>query len=194
MTSKIFISAQQLLEDSFRLGANIHKSGFRPNFIVGIWRGGTPVGIAIQELLDYYGTKTDHIAIRTSAYEGIGKMKKKIRVHGLHYIIDHINAEDNLLIIDDVFDTGLSIEAVIRALRKKTRKNTPKDIRAATVYFKPKKNKVGFSPDYYIHQTSDWLIFPHELDGLSAEEIKNHKPGISDFIHRENKQLKRSEY
>lgn len=185
MTSKIFISAQQLLEDSFRLGANIHKSGFRPDFIVGIWRGGTPVGIAIQELLDYYGTKTDHIAIRTSAYEGIGKMKKKIRVHGLHYIIDHINAEDNLLIIDDVFDTGLSIEAVIRALRKKTRKNTPKDIRTATVYFKPEKNKVGFSPDYYIHQTSDWLIFPHELDGLSAEEIKNHKPGISDFIHRE---------
>ena len=115
MTDKIFIDANQLLEDSFQLGIDIYRSGFRPNFIVGIWRGGTPVGIAVQELLDYYGVKTDHIAIRTSAYIGIAQMKKQIRVHGLHYIIEHINAEDRLLIVDDVFDTGLSIEALDRS-------------------------------------------------------------------------------
>jgi hypoxanthine phosphoribosyltransferase len=185
MTAKLYISAQQLLEDSFKLGANIYQSGFKPDFIVGIWRGGTPVGIAVQELLDYYGIKTDHIAIRTSAYEGIGRMKKKIRVHGLHYIVEHINAEDNLLIIDDVFDTGLSIEAVIRTLKKKTRKNMPQAIRTATVYYKPEKNKVGFLPDFFIHQTNHWLIFPHELDGLSPEEIENHKPGVGQFINME---------
>ena len=185
MTEKLFINAQQLLEDSFKLGFNIYRSGFRPNFIVGIWRGGTPVGIAVQELLDYYGVKTDHIAIRTSAYVGIEKMKKTIRVHGLHYIVEHINAEDRLLIVDDVFDTGLSIEAVIRTLRKKTRKNTPQDIRTATVYFKPEKKKVNFNPDYYIHETNQWLIFPHELDGLSQEEIINNKPGMGKMIKQE---------
>jgi len=185
MTDKLFIDAQQLLEDSFNLGIDIYRSGFRPNFIVGIWRGGTPVGIAVQELLDYFGVKTDHIAIRTSAYTGIAKMKKKIRVHGLHYIVDHINVEDRLLIVDDVFDTGLSIEAVIRTLKKKARKNTPEDVRTATVYYKPKQKKVDFRPDYFIHETNQWLIFPHELDGLSKEEIINHKPGMNRIIKQE---------
>jgi hypothetical protein len=30
-------------------------------------------------------------------------------------------------------------------------------------------------PEYFVHKTEDWLIFPHELDGLSDEEITNHK-------------------
>jgi hypoxanthine phosphoribosyltransferase len=49
----------------------------RPSFIVGVWRGGTPVGIAVQEILDYLGVQTDHISIRTSAYYGINKRKKR---------------------------------------------------------------------------------------------------------------------
>ena len=73
MSEKYFISAQQLLDDSFRLGLEILDSDFRPDFIVGVWRGGTPVGIVVQELLDYFGVVSDHIAIRTSSYEGIGK-------------------------------------------------------------------------------------------------------------------------
>ncbi|MEJ2176579.1 MAG: hypoxanthine phosphoribosyltransferase, partial [Gammaproteobacteria bacterium] len=60
MSEKHYISAQALLEDSFRLGVEIINSGFRPDFIVGIWRGGTPVGIAIQELLEHYNIQTDH--------------------------------------------------------------------------------------------------------------------------------------
>lgn len=181
---KIYIDAKQLLEDSFKLGMAILQSGFQPNFIVGIWRGGTPVGIAVQEFLDYFDVKTDHIAIRTSAYTGIDKMKKKIRVHALHYIVEHINVDDRLLIVDDVFDTGLSIEAVIHRLKKKARKNTPEDIRTATVYYKPQKRKVDFTPDYYIHATNQWLIFPHELDGLSKEEIKRHKPDVHSIIQQ----------
>lgn len=184
MTDKIFIDANLLLKDSFKLGIAILESGFQPNFIVGIWRGGTPVGIAVQELLDYYGVKTDHIAIRTSAYKGINQMKKKIRVHALQYIVDHINAEDRLLIVDDVFDTGLSIEAVIQTLKKEARRNTPEDIRTATVYYKPQKRKVDFTPDYYIHATNQWLIFPHELDGLSKEEIEKYKPDVHAIINQ----------
>ena len=54
MAEKLFVGSQQLLEDSVRLGLQIIKSGFRPDFIVGIWRGGTPVGIAVQELMEFY--------------------------------------------------------------------------------------------------------------------------------------------
>ena len=66
----LYIGAQELLEDAFELGARVFESGFRPSFIVAIWRGGAPIGIAVQELLDYLGVETDHIAIRTSSYTG----------------------------------------------------------------------------------------------------------------------------
>jgi hypothetical protein len=79
MVEKRFITAQELLEDSFRLGRRVLESGFRPDFIVGVWRGGTPVGIAVQELLEHNGVSSDHIAIRTSSYEGIEKRGKQIR-------------------------------------------------------------------------------------------------------------------
>jgi hypoxanthine phosphoribosyltransferase len=176
MVEKKFISAQELLEDSFKLGIKILESGFIPNFIVGIWRGGTPVGIAVQELLDYFGIETDHIAIRTSSYDAINQRSEKIRVHGLDYIIDNIDSEDSLVIVDDVYDTGLSVEAVLKALQIKARKNTPANIRIATVYFKRENNKTNLDPDYFIHETDKWLVFPHELNGLSMEEIFANKP------------------
>lgn len=182
MTDKLYINAQDLLEDSFRLGAKIIKSGFKPNFIIGIWRGGTPVGIAVQELLDYYGIETDHIAIRTSSYEGIEKRSREILVHGLGYIIENINSEDPLLIVDDVYDTGLSIEAVINAIKERARKNTPQDIRVAVPFFKPTKNQTNKIPDYYLHETEKWLIFPHELDGLTFEEVRKNKPGLETVL------------
>ena len=66
---KKFISSNDTLLDSFKLAVKIYKSGFKPDFLVGRWRGGSTVGISVQEGLDYFGLKTDHIAIRTS-YSG----------------------------------------------------------------------------------------------------------------------------
>lgn len=182
MAEKKFIDPLELLEDSFRLGMKILQSGFKPNFIVGIWRGGTPVGIAVQEFLDYFGIETDHISIRTSSYVGVGKRGKKIRVHGLDYIIENINREDGLLIVDDVFDTGLSVQAILDTLERKARKNTPHDIRIATIYFKPDNNRTGRIPDYYMHKTGKWLVFPHELTGLTRREISRNKPTADKII------------
>ncbi len=176
MIKKTFIKAQDLLDDSFRLALKIMEDGFRPNYIVGIWRGGTPVGIAVQELLEFHGFPSDHIAIRTSSYDGIDNQRDEVRVHGLHYIIENVNAEDSLLIVDDVFDSGRSVQAVIDAIKLNSRKNTPDTIRIATVYYKPSKRKVACVPDYYIHETDDWLIFPHELMGLTKEEVAASKP------------------
>lgn len=176
MVKRTYISAQELLDDSFRLALKIMEDGFRPNYIVGIWRGGTPVGIAVQELLEFHGHPSDHIAIRTSSYDGIEDQRDEVRVHGLHYIIENVNAEDSLLIVDDVFDSGRSIQASIDKINELSRKNTPSTIRVATVYYKPSKRKVECVPDYYIHETDDWLIFPHELMGLTKEEVAASKP------------------
>ena len=184
VVEKQYVSAAQLLDDSFRLGVKILESGFRPHFIVGIWRGGAPVGITVQVLLDFFGIHTDHIAIRTSYYKGIEQRDSRIRVHGLQYVINNVDADEGLLIVDDVYDTGLSIEAVIENLRKRARRNTPNEIRIATAYYKPKSNRTNRTPDYYIHETDKWLVFPHELNGLTREELLESKPGVESIIDK----------
>ena len=179
---KHFISAADLLRDSFLLAEQIYASGFRPNFIVGVWRGGAPVGIAVQEYLEYKGLESDHIAIRTSSYYGIDQQDKDVRVHGLLYIIDRANHDDNLLIVDDVFDSGRSITAVLRELKEKSRRNLPETIRIACPWFKPKKNQTEVIPDYYVHETDQWLVFPHEINGLTEAEIRLGKPDMADIL------------
>lgn len=172
-----YISANELLSDSYRLAARILDSGYRPTHIVGIWRGGTPVGIAVQELLDFCGVKTDHIAIRTSHYTGVAETAGNVQVHGLNYVVRHVNAEDSLLIVDDVYDSGRSVRQVIADLRAECRRNTP-DIRLATIYTKPGNSQPLDLPHYYLHETDKWLVFPHELSGLPIAELLARKPGI----------------
>jgi len=180
---KTFIQADQLLEDSFKLAWNVYESGFRPNYIVGVWRGGAPIGIAVQEFLEVLGLSSDHIAIRTSHYSGIDKHNSNVKVYGLNYVIRQLESEDSLLIVDDVHDTGLSIQQIVNDLKAACKKNTP-DIKVATPYFKPTKNKTERKPDFYLHETDEWLVFPHELDGLTIDEIKENKPAVRDLIDR----------
>ncbi len=181
-TEKIYIKADELLRDSFALALKVIESGFRPDFIVAVWRGGTPVGIAVQELMKYAGIDCDHIAIRTSYYQGIDKTNNQVQVHNLGYLLENLNYDNSVLIVDDVFDRGRSIEAIISELQRLTRRNLPKDIRIATVWFKPEKNVTAVSPDYYVHDTNRWLVFPHELDGLSDEEVRTGKPVIAELV------------
>jgi len=150
--------------------------------LVAMWRGGAPIGIAVQEVLEYHGVHTDHIAIRTSSYVGADNQSKTVRVHALDYLVSRLSAEDALLLVDDVFDSGRSLEAVIAELRRRCRRNLPDRIRIATVYYKPTRNRSTLVPDYYVRTTQHWLIFPHEIQGLTREEIMQHKPIAADFF------------
>ena len=180
---KLFIQADELLSDSFKLAWKVYESGYRPNYIIGVWRGGAPIGIAVQEFLDVLGVSSDHIAIRTSHYKGIDERDSQVQVYGLNYIIKQVESEDSLLIVDDVHDTGISIQKIILDLQTACKKNTP-EIKVATPYFKPKKNKTNRKPDFYIHETEKWLVFPHELEGLSIEEIIKFKPELSELTKK----------
>ena len=185
---KRFIGADDFLRDSFQLAASICAAGFQPDFLVGLWRGGSAVGIAVQEGLDYLGIKTDHIAIRTS-YQGapsysemVGKADS-IRVHGLQYLLENLCSHHSMLIVDDVYSTGSSVRAVIEQLAKKTRRNLPQDIRIATVWYRP-TDKTLRVPDFYVHETDDWLVLPYELTGLSLDELREHRPDLKAIIDR----------
>ena len=137
---KLYIRSEDLLKDSFQLAWNVYESGFKPNYIVGVWRGGAPIGIAVQEFLSVLGVKSDHVAIRTSYYTGIDAKKDSVQVYGLNYVIRKLESEDRLLIVDDVHDTGNSISQIITDLKKACKKNTP-EIKIATPYYKPNKNE-----------------------------------------------------
>ena len=180
---KLFIRANELLEDSLNLAWKIFESGYKPNYIIGVWRGGAPVGIAVQEFLSVLGIKSDHIAIRTSYYSGINERNETVQVYGLNYVIKKLESEDRLLVVDDVHDTGNSINQIISDLRKACKKNSP-EIKIATPYFKPNKNETETKPDFFIHETDKWLVFPHELEGLTVEEIKENKPELRNLIEQ----------
>ena len=180
---KLYVSAEELLRASYELAWQVYESGFRPDYIVGIWRGGAPVGIAVQEFFDLMGVASDHIAIRTSSYKGIGEREKTVQVYGLNYVIRQVESDNSLLMIDDVFDTGLSVQKVIEDLAKACKKNTP-NIRIATPYYKPENNMTERTPDYFLYETSKWIVFPHELKGLSLKEIASNKPVLSGLIDK----------
>ena len=178
---KTVLSARDLLEDSFRLGVEILESGFEPTLLSASWRGGTPVGMAVQEVFAYCGVETDHIAIRTSSYTGVDE-RGDVAVHGLNYIIKKICREDRVLIIDDVFDTGNTIKTVVEEIRQRARGNAPDDIRTAIPWFKVSRNETDIVPDFYLRETDEWLVFPHELDALTAEEMKAVRPRLHEII------------
>lgn len=179
---KTYISAESLLRDSLALGVQIVRSGFRPSFLVGVWRGGAPIGISVQEVLEFNGIECDHISIRTSSYSGIDQQSKTVRVHAIDYLVSRLEAEDQLLLIDDVFDSGRSLEALVVELRRRCRRNMPEHVKIATVYYKPTRNKTSLRPDYFIRETDQWLVFPHEVQGLTRAEILANKPVDESFF------------
>lgn len=185
---KLYVDEESLLLDAYRLGASVYQSDFRPSFIVGLWRGGSTVGIAVQECLQHLGVHTDHISIRTS-YRGMHRYdqmvdgaESEIRVHGTHYLWENLNAEDGLLIVDDVYSTGLNVQAVLARLSLRARLNMPGDIRVAVPYYKPARNRTDRVPDYFVHSTDQWLVLPYEVNGLEREEIDQHKPFLSPIL------------
>lgn len=178
---KHYISPRQLLEDAYTLAWQVFESGFHPDFVVGVWRGGTPVGIAVHELLSVLGVKADHTAIKTSFYTGIGQRRQEVQVDGLDYIAARLGSGSRLLLVDDVHDTGLTLEQIILELGDLCGPHSH-DIRIATPWYKPGNNQTGRVPDFHIHQTDDWLVFPHELEGLSIAEMRANKPELACVI------------
>ena len=183
-----FIAADDLLRDSFQLAANVFEAGFRPDFLVGLWRGGSAVGIAVQEGLDYFGVHTDHIAIRTSytgapRYTEMVNTADSIRVHGMQYLLENLCAHHSMLIVDDVYSTGSSVNAVITQLAKRTRRNLPRDIRIATVWYRPTEKTLQ-TPEYFVHETDDWLVLPYELAGFSIDELRQNRPEMEGLLGR----------
>ncbi|MDP6524167.1 MAG: phosphoribosyltransferase family protein [Kiritimatiellia bacterium] len=166
MSDKEFIESNDLVRDSFCLADQIYRSGYRPDVILVLWRGGTPVGIVVHEFLLYKGIETYHAVVKAESYSGIGR-RTKVTVDNLGDVLERIDGESRVLVVDDIFDTGWTVQEVRRILSARTG-----HVKVATLYQREGHNQTDVSPDFCYRQTDRWIVFPHELMDLSPEEIK----------------------
>jgi hypoxanthine phosphoribosyltransferase len=183
---KRFIDANTLQALSQRLAGKIFTADFVPTFIIALWRGGCAPAAVVQEALQYLqGTAIDHVATRTESREsGTGKAKE-IYVHAMGHAYATLTPESRLLIVDDVWDRGRTIQAVLENLRTHLGDRMPHEVRVATVFYKPLRNLVKAVPDFFVEETDDWLVFPHEMAELSEKEVAQHHSYLYKLKHGE---------
>lgn len=167
MSGKRYIDATEFLHDGWALAAAVRKSGWRPDFLVGLWRGGAPVAVSMHEFLKVTGWDVQHIPLKCASYSGIGENVGDVVFTLGDEVFSMFRRGDRVLFVDDVFDTGKTAVAVRDRMSQ-----TGAEMRLACVYWKPVKNTTQISPDYYVKDIgNEWIVFPHEIDGLAKGEV-----------------------
>ncbi|WP_455143024.1 phosphoribosyltransferase [Candidatus Hodarchaeum mangrovi] len=149
-------------ELTVKLYYSIIQDNFIPDIIAGISRGGLVPARIISDLFLSQGRKVTLSIMQIGFYAGIAKTEKEPiiyqdlpgRIHGRR-----------ILLLDDVADTGVSLEFALQYLMMKK----PIEVRVGTLYWKPWSS---FKPQYYVEETSDWIIFPHEKFEFMTEQMK----------------------
>ncbi len=147
------------------LAEKIRKSNYRPDLILGISRGGWPPARVISDFLE-----NPNIAnIKVEFYTDISKMSKEPII--TQTISTPVEGK-SILLVDDVADTGKTLKLVYNKLIE----NNAKDIKVATLYYKPKSI---FKPDFFMINTKAWVVFPWEryetIKSIGSEMIKEGK-------------------
>lgn len=184
----LHVTPEELLLDSFRLGRKVYEAGYRPKYSLSVWRGGTQVGLGVNAFFRNRGVQIYHSTIATESYTAPGSSKEVI-VKGLDHLLRVVCREDSLLIVDDVFERGETVKAVVQTIRERARANAPKDIRVATVHRKPNRAVWTDVPVISLRDVADdvWIDYPHELADLISPEaddplIRRKDPAISSLL------------
>ena len=172
LNDKHYLSADEYLRDTWRLAAAVRKSGWKPDILIALWRGGAPVGVALHEFFKVSGWSVQHIPLKCASYTGIGANPGGVAFTHGEIVFGMLRKGDKVLVVDDVFDTGKTAAAVRERLDA-----VGAEMRMACVYWKPEKNVTTLKPDYFAKDVGlDWLVFPHEIEGLSRDEIMRKDP------------------
>ncbi|MEI8242213.1 MAG: phosphoribosyltransferase family protein [bacterium] len=176
MANKIYLSANELIFDSFRLGMQVLDSGWRPDVLIALWRGGTPVGVAVHELLLYHGIPTAHMAVKCQSYSGLGR-RGEVVFENTEALVAQVQPTHRVLVVDDIFDSGSTARAALHLLAPRAA-----EVRLATLYWKPNANITDLRPHYHVRETDAWIVFPHELEGLTAGEVRQKDPALAELL------------
>ena len=145
----------EIVKKTLSLCRKIKASGYKPDVLVFILRGGaTPASI----LSDCLGIK-NVVAVKAELYEEIGKPGKQVK------IVQPLTVDvkdKSVLIIDDVSDTGMTLQAIVNHVKERG----AREIRVATIHYKPWSKYV---PDYFIEETKKWIVYPWEYHEFISE-------------------------
>jgi hypoxanthine phosphoribosyltransferase len=133
------------------LAKEIANSGFRPDLVLAIARGGLPVGGALAYALDVKNCA----AINVEFYTGIGeRMPVPVVLPPTPPLVDLAGLR--VLLADDVADSGETLSLVAELVRPHVA-----ELRSAVLYRKPRS---VVTPDYSWRQTDRWITFPWSAD------------------------------
>ncbi len=139
----------------------IKQSGFKPEVIVGIARGGWVPARIFSDLLDV----DELLTMRIKFYTSIDQRAKKPRIV---YPLPLNLRGKRILLVDDIADTGESLELAQSHLRE----NEAGEILTVTIVKKPRSKII---PDFYSLETSVWVVFPWEVSETFRQIIKGGK-------------------
>jgi hypoxanthine phosphoribosyltransferase len=177
LLDKCYIDARDFLRDTWRMGRQILESGWRPDFLLALWRGGAEVGVAVHEYLKAHGISPRHMPVKCFSYTGIGTSATEVKFEHAQEVFDDIPSGSKVLVIDDVFDTGRTAAAMHEEMRRRGC-----EMRMACVYWKPSQNVSVYNPDYHVRTIDGWIVFPHEIEGLTREEIARKDPVLAELF------------
>jgi uncharacterized protein len=139
------------------LARRILADGFVPEVVVAIARGGLLPAGAIA-----YGLGVKNCgALNVEFYTGIGTVKDDPEVLPPEMDFDYLR-ERRVLLVDDVADSGRTLDLAVRMLRERGA-----DMRSVVIYTKP---TTIVQPDYSWKETSLWIDFPWSAQGSVLEE------------------------
>lgn len=176
---KVYIDARDYLRDMWRLSRAVLDSKWYPDVLLALWRGGAPVGAAMHEYLKCHGVKLRHMPVKCGSYSGIGSAARgnEVIFENADEVFAHLKKGEKVLVVDDVFDSGRTAAAVRAKLEA-----VGCEARIACVWWKPEANLTDRLPDYYAQKTDRWIVFPHEIEGLTPEEIAVKDPVLAELF------------
>jgi hypoxanthine phosphoribosyltransferase len=139
----------------------IRQSGFKPDVIVGVTRGGWVPARILSDLLEI----PQLVTVGVEFYVGVAETQKE---PVLTQQVSSDVAGKTVLLVDDVADTGKSLQLARRHLRRQD----AQDIRTATLYCKPFS---VIKPDYYVKETSRWVVFPWDTKETIRKIVQKHQ-------------------
>ena len=131
------------------LSGKIQKTGFKPDVIVGVARGGWVPARILSDLL----SNTNVASVRAEFYTAIAETKcEPMMTQSVSVSV----AEKMVLVVDEVADTGKTLKLI----KDHVVEQGASQVKTAAVYSKPWS---VFIPDYYEKESSSWIVFPWEI-------------------------------
>ena len=172
MSKKLIIDWNEYNRSIDELAVQISESGFKPSFIICIARGGLRVGDILSRI---FKVKCGYLGVESYSPAGEGKVSDV--QNELTFARDLSTTSkiygENILVTDDLIDTGVTLEKTLDWLKKyKDFLNKKITFKSAVLY---KKEKSKFKSDYIVHNLkgNPWIVFPYELRELvSIDQLK----------------------